>query len=591
MKSVGTDNTTRSARRPEWRYGGVVALSLVLSMLVVIFHPLSTAEWYVIDMFARWHHNSSRMEASVAVVLIDDEVVDKPQGWPIKKNVYEGCALYLMEMGASAVAFDVLFTDDLECGDTGYAGSAGDEGLLRTTALNGNLIFAWGAYVTDRETGTVRETGDLLPFIAGSAPECHNLTAIAGAQLPYPRLLKNVRAAGFLNRGHVYIDNVERRMPLVAAFNDTLLQPSLALAAVMQVKGIRYVAWQCDPAGLLLDGRKIPCDKRGEMLLDFKSEIPTCLLSDVYESMDQWRNGERPDLDSSEFNGRIVFIGNGAISLQDFGVTPLGRKNISPFTPNVLLHARSAATLIAGNPPECISLMMQLLVIFCIIGLLVAIRFMLPDDRRFTIVAILFILLPPVAACLLYTAGLIVFPLTLSLSAGIYLLCDFIGANSFNVHPADTPRAYNGDKPFVFISYKHEELREALGIMFQLQAMGCRIWYDRAIKPGEEWKRVLETKIRQSKSVIFIASPLALCSSEVQDELCKAMDAQKNIIPVCINREVYKYIYRKTGASEEKEKRVIEYCRYTHMVDMAEKNLKHTLKMKLQDMKKIPAEK
>jgi hypothetical protein len=576
MKTGGSIYNSKASRRPQWRYGAVVLTALAVSMLLTVFHPLGTAEWYMIDLFARWHFTSSPSKAPVAAVLIDDDVVNRPHGWPISKSAYEEAALYLLEMGASAIAFDVLFADDLSYGDSS------DARFLGTAAMNRNLAFAWLAYTGDTGTNDIRAGEALSPFSAGVCSRSR-LTSIVGAQLPYKRLLQNVKSAGFLNRGHAYADNVERRMPLIAVVNDSMLVPSLAMIAVMRAKSIESLQWNYRNNVLTLGNRQIPCDAKGEMLLDFSKEIPSYPLSLLRQSMDSWGRGKKPFLDSSQFTGRIVFIGNGAVSLNDFGVTPISRTSVSSFTPNVLLHARSAATMLSGKTPRCISTAWHLFIIFCLIAVLPFIRFSFPRYRRFLIAVLPCIVLPPFISYILFCSGVILFPLGLSLSAGILLLCDFVGAHRFNVHPADAPKAYNGDEPFLFISYKREQLREASRIMFRLQAMGCRIWYDREIHPGEEWPKVLRDKISQSKGVFFMGSLESITSKPIQMELRYALAVKKRIFPVRTD-DKYESIVRSLGNSLKINPTVLNYCRKTQMIDLYDRQFRRVLKSQLQDL-------
>lgn len=58
---------------------------------------------------------------------------------------------------------------------------------------------------------------------------------------------------------------------------------------------------------------------------------------------------------------------------------------------------------------------------------------------------------------------------------------------------------YEGDKPFIFISYAHEDSHIVIPIVESLQKEGFRVWYDEAIELGSEWPE-------------YIAEHLAICS-------------------------------------------------------------------------------
>jgi hypothetical protein len=573
MKKSGSIYNRLSTRKIEPRYLIVIVAAITFSLLIAFSAPVRFFEWHLLDLFARWKNASADYSASVAVVLIDDEVINRPHGWPVAKSVYEELALYLLEMGASAVAFDVLFANDLSCADNG------DSQFLHTVSLNDNIVFAWLAYTADTLTG--RPADNALSNFCVSTDYCEGLTAIQGTQLPYGRLLKQIKSAGFMNRGHAFADNIERRMPLIAQYGDSAIVPSLALAAVMKSLDIDSIQLLCHKNLLILGNRSLACDKKGEMLLDFSVKIPTYRLSDIQRTIEAWLHGIGPSPDSLAFNNKIVFVGNGAVSLQDFGVTPISRISVMPQTPNVLLHAQSAATQLSGHAPWCISTVWYITVICLLQFVLAAVRHVNTLWWRFLIAMLPFIFIPPFAAYFLYGKGIVFFPIGIFLSAGIFILCDFVAAQRYNIHPADAPKAYQGNNPFVFISYKHEELRQASRIMFQLQAMKCRIWYDRGIEPGIDYEDALKEKVRNSQCFFFIASPDAILSTYIQKELEWALESGKEIFAVCINKEIHELINSNSNETHKINPTVLAWCRKSQMIDLYNREFKHLLKKRL----------
>ena len=51
---------------------------------------------------------------------------------------------------------------------------------------------------------------------------------------------------------------------------------------------------------------------------------------------------------------------------------------------------------------------------------------------------------------------------------------------------------YNGDAPYVFISYAHKDSSVVFPILRALQNEGLRFWYDAGIKLGSEWPAYIE---------------------------------------------------------------------------------------------------
>ena len=48
---------------------------------------------------------------------------------------------------------------------------------------------------------------------------------------------------------------------------------------------------------------------------------------------------------------------------------------------------------------------------------------------------------------------------------------------------------YEGNKPFLFISYAHRESEETVSTVRILHEKGYRIWYDEGIPAGSDWRQ------------------------------------------------------------------------------------------------------
>ena len=92
--------------------------------------------------------------------------------------------------------------------------------------------------------------------------------------------------------------------------------------------------------------------------------------------------------------------------------------------------------------------------------------------------------------------------------------------------------AYNGDKPFAFISYSHKDPDLVLPIVSQMQADGFRVWYDEGIKPGTDWDEFIASRINKSSYFIAFLSENYLNSSNCKDEMNYARDHVDNILLV-----------------------------------------------------------
>ena len=46
------------------------------------------------------------------------------------------------------------------------------------------------------------------------------------------------------------------------------------------------------------------------------------------------------------------------------------------------------------------------------------------------------------------------------------------------------PNAYEGQAPYIFISYAHKDTDRVFEIVSELARQNCRFWYDEGIAPG-----------------------------------------------------------------------------------------------------------
>lgn len=92
--------------------------------------------------------------------------------------------------------------------------------------------------------------------------------------------------------------------------------------------------------------------------------------------------------------------------------------------------------------------------------------------------------------------------------------------------------AYNGNKPYIFVSYSHKDTDYVMQIVNQMIGDGYRVWYDEGIKPGSEWDEFIANKISNSGLFLAFISPNYLESSNCKDELNYARDHIDNILLV-----------------------------------------------------------
>ena len=93
-------------------------------------------------------------------------------------------------------------------------------------------------------------------------------------------------------------------------------------------------------------------------------------------------------------------------------------------------------------------------------------------------------------------------------------------------------KAYEGDKPFLFVSYAHVNKLHVYPIIDYLNKTGINIWYDEGIPISENWKKVIVENIEKCKAFLVFITPQILNSDYVQKEINFALKRQKPFFPV-----------------------------------------------------------
>lgn len=84
----------------------------------------------------------------------------------------------------------------------------------------------------------------------------------------------------------------------------------------------------------------------------------------------------------------------------------------------------------------------------------------------------------------------------------------------------------------IFISYTREDARFSHHLAVDLEASGFNVWIDKALLGGDEWRKVIEDKVRTCQEMLVVLSPAALHSRWVQHEGSMAYTLGKRILPV-----------------------------------------------------------
>ncbi|MEW6348888.1 MAG: TIR domain-containing protein [Thermodesulfobacteriota bacterium] len=91
---------------------------------------------------------------------------------------------------------------------------------------------------------------------------------------------------------------------------------------------------------------------------------------------------------------------------------------------------------------------------------------------------------------------------------------------------------YSGNEPYAFMSYSHGDKECVYPELLRLHAIGYRVWYDKRIRLGEEWRKEIADAIEGCAVFLVFVSPGAVKSKWVQREIYHADSHDKRIVAV-----------------------------------------------------------
>ena len=91
---------------------------------------------------------------------------------------------------------------------------------------------------------------------------------------------------------------------------------------------------------------------------------------------------------------------------------------------------------------------------------------------------------------------------------------------------------YEGNSPYIFISYAHKDSSVVLPILDEMEKAGLRVWYDAGIEAGTEWPEYIATHLEKAACVLAFLSPASVASSNCRQEINYAIDLQKPTLTV-----------------------------------------------------------
>ena len=86
---------------------------------------------------------------------------------------------------------------------------------------------------------------------------------------------------------------------------------------------------------------------------------------------------------------------------------------------------------------------------------------------------------------------------------------------------------YEGDLPYLFVSYSHKDRDKVYPVISRMQKDGYRIWYDEGIHAASQWDEFIARHISDCSYMLAFISPNYIESSNCKDEISFARDLNK----------------------------------------------------------------
>ena len=94
------------------------------------------------------------------------------------------------------------------------------------------------------------------------------------------------------------------------------------------------------------------------------------------------------------------------------------------------------------------------------------------------------------------------------------------------------PKAYEGNEPYIFISYAHKDSDKVIPMIQALQDRGFRVWFDAGIEAGSEWPAYIAMHLSNCGCFIPFLTPNYMASDNCRQEIYFALRKKRTLLPV-----------------------------------------------------------
>ena len=318
-------------------FGAAVVLALVL-LRAADPYAIRLVRETTFDTFQQIKPRAAPPDLPLRIVDIDEASLAAIGQWPWSRRDMAAIAGRLTELGAAAIAFDILFSEPDRLSPAAVTGSGADYDAEFAQALAAGpsiLVLSRaiaGAAPPPPKAGFAITGADILPV----------LPALHGVAAPLPVLAD--AAAGL---GVASLDRegagVARRLPLLWS-NGAAPLPTLALEALRVAQDASTLVVLGDSAGagtvtgLRVGQFEVPTGPTGDMWLYYRELPPS-----TYVPAAQVLGDDYAEL-APLLAGHIVLVGTSASGLLDIRVGALGQA-----VPGVSIHLQALEQMLTGT--------------------------------------------------------------------------------------------------------------------------------------------------------------------------------------------------------------------------------------------------
>lgn len=318
---------------------GFLLIALLLMLRGADPYAVRVARETTFDVFQQLKPREAPVGLPIRVLDIDEKSLARFGQWPWPRSQMSEVTQRLTELGAAAIAFDLLFSEPDRLSPSLSSSPATSYDML----FAGALEEAPGVLSLAQSTGAPSSSLPAKFGIAATGDDpLQALPELGGAARPLDILAEAASGLGVasLDRGGA---GVARRLPLLWRNGDSVL-PTLSLEALRVASAADTLVVLGGSRGdgtveaVRLGDFVVPTGPTGDLWLYYRP-----LEDDLFISFDDFMTPDYTDL-APLIEGHIVFIGASASGLLDIRNSTLGEA-----VPGVSIHVQAIEQMLTGT--------------------------------------------------------------------------------------------------------------------------------------------------------------------------------------------------------------------------------------------------